>query len=225
MRIDFVANVSHELKTPLTSIKGYTETLKSGALKDPVFGPQFLDRIEENTDRLTAIISDLLLLSHVESFPGDVHWDTFDTDTVGKKLQSTFMPALEKKNQKLILEFSDEKIEGDSKKLEHVFINLIDNAIRYCPPGATIQLRQSKDALHWLVDVTDNGPGIPVEHQNRIFERFYRIDADRSRETGGTGLGLAIVKHIVMLHDGRIELMSEMGKGTTFRIQWPRRQI
>ena len=107
MRIDFVANVSHELKTPLTSIKGYTETLKSGALKDPVFGPQFLDRIEENTDRLTAIISDLLLLSHVESFPGDVHWKKIETKEVAKKLDATFMPTLEKKHQKLKNIFGD----------------------------------------------------------------------------------------------------------------------
>jgi len=225
MRIDFVANVSHELKTPLTSIKGYTETLKGGAALDPTVSGKFLDRIEENTNRLIAIISDLLVLSHIESFPQDVNWEIFDASQLTQKLDGTFMPNLLKKKQVLKLSFSDQKLEGDLKKLEHVFTNLVDNANRYCPEGATIEVKQTKDNLHWIYEVADNGPGIPAHHQARIFERFYRVETDRGRETGGTGLGLAIVKHIVILHDGTIRLESGVGQGTRFFIKFPRRTL
>ena len=225
MRIDFVANVSHELKTPLTSIKGYTETLKAGAALDPNVSQKFLDRIEENTNRLIAIISDLLVLSHIESFPQDVNWNTFETSQLTQKFDGTFMPNLLKKKQTLKLSFKDQKLEGDLKKLEHVFTNLVDNANRYCPEGATIEIKQTKDDLHWVFEVADNGPGIPAHHQARIFERFYRVETDRSRDTGGTGLGLSIVKHIVLLHDGSIRLESAVGQGTRFFIKYPRRSL
>jgi len=225
MRIDFVANVSHELKTPLTSIKGYTETLKSGASLDSKVSAKFLDRIEDNTNRLIAIIRDLLILSHIESFPQDVNWEVFEASQLTQKLDGTFLPNLLKKNQNLILSFSDQKLEGDLKKLEHVFTNLVDNANRYCPEGATIEVKQTKDNLHWLFEVSDNGPGIPSHHQSRIFERFYRIETDRGRDTGGTGLGLSIVKHIVLLHDGSIRLESAVGQGTRFFIKFPRRML
>jgi len=225
MRIDFVANVSHELKTPLTSIKGYTETLKAGAALDPNVSGKFLDRIEENTNRLIAIISDLLVISHIESFPQDVNWESFEASQLTQKLDGTFMPNLQKKKQNLKLSFSDQKLEGDLKKLEHVFTNLVDNANRYCHEGATIEVKQTKDNLHWIYEVSDNGPGIPAHHQPRIFERFYRVETDRGRETGGTGLGLSIVKHIVLLHDGTIRLESAVGQGTRFFIKFPRRTL
>jgi signal transduction histidine kinase len=225
MRIDFVANVSHELKTPLTSIKGYTETLKSGAINDPLVSAKFLDRIEENANRLIAIIGDLLVLSHIESFPQDIKWESFEASVLTNKLDGTFMPNLAKKKQTLKLSFADSKIEGDLKKLEHVFTNLVDNANRYCPMGATIEIKQTKDDFHWIYEVSDNGPGIPAQNQPRIFERFYRVDSDRNRDTGGTGLGLSIVKHMVLLHDGSIKLESELGGGTRFFIRLPRRGL
>jgi signal transduction histidine kinase len=225
MRIDFVANVSHELKTPLTSIKGYTETLKSGAAADPSVSGKFLDRIEDNANRLIAIIGDLLVLSHIESFPQDINWEIFETAQLTNKLDGTFMPNLQKRKQTLKLNFEDTKIEGDLKKLEHVFTNLVDNANRYCPPGATIEIKQTKDDFYWIFLVSDDGPGIPILNQPRIFERFYRVDSDRNRDTGGTGLGLSIVKHMVLLHDGAIKLESEVGNGTRFFIRLPRRML
>jgi signal transduction histidine kinase len=225
MRTDFVANVSHELKTPLTSVKGYAETIQSDPNMSPETRTKFLSRIEENAQRMIAIISDLLALSQMDSFPQAINWQVFDSRELAQKLDGLFMPALKEKNQSLKLEFDDKQLEGDPQKLEQLLTNLIGNANRYCANGSRIDVKQTKTNRHWVLEVKDNGNGIPKEHQARVFERFYRVDAARSRETGGTGLGLAIVKHIALLHDGTVTLESENGAGSKFHIQWPRRQL
>jgi len=225
MRIDFVANVSHELKTPLTSIKGYAETLRRGALEDVDSRDKFLDRIEANADRLNALISDLLALSRLEKTSNDLNWEVFDTEHFIEKLDSTFMPSLTRKKQSLNFDFKSPRLEGDRNKLEQVFTNLIDNAVRYTPEGSHFHVKQTTDDKFWYFEVSDNGPGISSEHLPRIFERFYRIASDRNRESGGTGLGLAIVKHAVAVHGGSINVESTIGKGTKFHIQIPRHSL
>jgi signal transduction histidine kinase len=217
LRIEFVANVSHELKTPLTSIRGYTETLISGAYKDPEACQKFLKRIDENSERLNHLISDLLELSKLETFPDEIERSVFPAQILIEHLENAFYP------RKVAFKFTDQQIEGDRKKLEQVFVNLIDNAIRYSPQGTTIEVMQTRDSKNFIFEVKDHGPGIAKEHLPRIFERFYRVDKARSSETGGTGLGLAIVKHIVLAHGGSIEVESELGKGTQFLIRIPKR--
>lgn len=218
---EFVTNVSHELRTPLTSIRGYTETLKGGAFKNPEVCLRFLDRIEENSNRLSALISDLLNLAKLEKFPNEIEWAEFSASDFLQKIDSLFYPVLAKKNQKLKTSFVDPIWRGDAEKLEHVFTNLIDNASRYTSENSIIELIQGREEkyLHFLVK--DNGPGIDRKHLNRLFERFYRVDKARSRDTGGTGLGLSICKHIVQSHGGQISVESEIGKGTTFIIRIP----
>ncbi len=218
MRIEFVANVSHELKTPLTSIRGYTETLLGGAFKDPVACQQFLKRIDQNSEKLAALISDLLDLSHLETFPDEIYWSSYSSQLIAEKLEAVFFPTLTQTKQKMFIQFQDGQIEGDRKKMEQVFLNLIDNAIRYTPAGTKIELRERREGANFIFEIIDNGPGIPEEHISRIFERFYRVDPARSRETGGTGLGLSIVKHIVIAHGGTIQVASQVGVGTKFTI-------
>lgn len=223
LRIEFVANVSHELKTPLTSIRGYTETLLNGAYKDAETCKKFLKRIDENSERLNHLISDLLELSRLETFEDEIEWSMFPSQVIAEKLEAVFFPVLSEHKQKMFFKFSDPQLEGDRKKIEQIFVNLIDNAIRYTPAGTLIEIKQTKDNNFWIYEVKDNGPGISKEHLPRIFERFYRVDKARNSETGGTGLGLAIVKHIVLAHKGSIEVDSEIGKGTRFLIKIPQR--
>ena len=225
MRIDFVANVSHELKTPLTSIKGYTETLKTTALSDPDARVKFLGRIEANTNRLEALISDLLALSKLEKPGVDVHWEIFDAQSFREKLDATFLPSLERKKQKLKFDLKDSRLEGDRQKFDQIFNNLIENACRYTQEGSSILIKESRDDQDWIYEISDDGPGISEEHLPRIFERFYRVAPDRSRESGGTGLGLSIVKHAVSVHGGMIEVKSKIGSGTTFIIRIPRHSL
>jgi two-component system phosphate regulon sensor histidine kinase PhoR len=221
--VEFVANVSHELQTPLTSIKGYTETLKQGALQDPQVAEKFLRRIGENADRLKALISDILTLSYIETFPKDVDWETFSSQKLKEKLESMFEPLIKEKRQVLKVEFNSTNLEGDFSKLLQVFTNLVDNAVKYSPEGTQILVTENfyDNKFHFLVE--DTGKGIPSVHLPRLFERFYRVDAARSRDTGGTGLGLSIAKHVVLAHGGSISVESTPGGGTTFTVRLPRR--
>jgi signal transduction histidine kinase len=225
MRIDFVANVSHELKTPLTSIKGYIETLKHSVNVDNETRQKFLERVESNANRLEALISDLLALSKLEKAGAEVQWEIFDTQIFTDKLDAIFLPSLNRKKQQLKFEFSDAKLEGDRLKFDQVFNNLIENACRYTPENTLIKVKQTRDDQAWHYEVSDNGPGISGEHLPRIFERFYRVTPDRNRESGGTGLGLAIVKHAISLHGGTIEVRSKVGQGTSFLFSIPRHSL
>ena len=224
MRRDFVANVSHELKTPITSIKGFVETLLGGALDSPEDSKRFLEIVAGQSDRLNAIIEDLLVLSRLEQ----------DAETVEIVIEeSGLKPVLEMAIQACTPKASEKKIHVDlncpenlhsrinSQLLEQAMINLIDNAIKYSPPSTQVRVDVSSDNEEISVAVTDEGRGSEREHFPRLFERFYRVDSDRSRELGGTGLGLAIVKHIAQVHGGSVSVNSSVGKGSTFRIHLP----
>ncbi len=223
VRRDFVSNVSHELKTPLTAIRASAETLGDGAMEDPEHGRRFLAQIEEQADRLNALIMDLLSLARIES--GE---EAFDIQPVPVQhavddcLQNHATVA-ESKGIELSSEPIPESLEvlADAHELCSLLDNLVENAINYTPSGGRVTIRCTHDGLWARIDVEDTGIGIPEEHQSRIFERFYRVDKARSRALGGTGLGLSIVKHRVQAFGGRIELASEPGKGSTFSVFLP----
>jgi two-component system, OmpR family, phosphate regulon sensor histidine kinase PhoR len=224
MRRDFVANVSHELKTPITSIKGFVETLLSGAMDKTEDSKRFLGIVASQADRLNAIIEDLLVLSRLEQ-------DAENVEIVIE--QSELKPVLEMAIQACIPKAEEKKIRVEldcpesvavqinPQLLEQAVINLVDNAIKYSLPSTQVRVDVLADEEKITVAVTDEGRGIAREHFPRLFERFYRVDSDRSREMGGTGLGLAIVKHIAQVHGGTVGVDSSVGKGSTFRIQFP----
>lgn len=222
---EFVANVSHELKTPLTSIKGYTETLKNGAISDPKKSTEFLTRIEENAERLNLLIQDLLDLSRVEQPEVELDLEDFDVWTLLEELKRQFNWKLSQKKQTLVMNTAVDVVRADRRLIDQALGNLISNAIRYCQEGATINVQIGKvmeKGRHRVeFSVKDNGPGIKPEDVGRIFERFYRADKSRDRALGGTGLGLAIVKHIAMSHGGNIRVSSEPGKGSAFFMRIP----
>lgn len=222
VRKDFVANVSHELKTPLTAIKGYAETLMSGALEDRENAPKFLKIIEQHADRLNRIVLDLLDLSKIESDQYRLQLERVELEPFLEDLRLTFeRPLAEKKIHLEIRKEGLDMIWCDGSALRQVLSNLLDNAIKYTQAGGLVELTAEARGANALFCVRDTGPGIPPEHLPRIFERFYRVDPSRSRQQGGTGLGLSIVKHLVQLHGGEIRVESELGKGSAFRFSLP----
>jgi two-component system phosphate regulon sensor histidine kinase PhoR len=223
LRKEFVANVSHELRTPLTVIKGFTETLRDGAMNDPVTGPRFLSTIERHVDQLTNLVSDLLELSKLEGSPELPRRVVFDIAGVVRRAVDLLLPAAQRKEQSLTVEIARglPRLIGNPDYIERAVSNLVDNAIKYTPEKGTIHVGASIEDEFVLVEVTDNGIGIPAEDLSRVFERFYRVDRSRSREMGGTGLGLSIVKHVVQGHGGSIDVTSAPGQGTRFRLKLP----
>jgi len=223
LRKEFVANVSHELRTPLTFIKGFVETLQDGALRDPVKGPEYLATIEKHVNQLTNLVSDLLEISRLESRIGGPRRQNVKLADLLNKAAEMMQPAARKKEQSLLVDLPVglPEVIGDPDYLERAVANLLDNAVKYTPEKGTIRLSAKAAATSVAVEVSDNGIGIPVQDLPRIFERFYRVDKSRSREMGGTGLGLAIAKHIAQAHGGTVEVSSEAGKGSTFRIVLP----
>lgn len=224
IRKDFVANVSHELRTPLTSIKGFCEALREGALSDPVKSIRFLEIIETNAIRLENILTDLLQISQLESGNLKLRYGKIEIKPLLDSILILLKPAAEFKKQSLIVDLGEKGqiLNADSHRIEQVFINLIDNAIKYTPEGGTITIKTAAtDTGDFEIIVSDTGIGIPAKAQARIFERFFRVDKGRSREQGGTGLGLSIVKHIVELHEGTIHLESGLNLGSKFIIRIP----
>jgi two-component system phosphate regulon sensor histidine kinase PhoR len=223
IKADFIANVSHELRTPLTAIKGYTETLEEEAYETPDDQKHFLRIIKRHTDRLINIVSDLLVLSEVESrdsLSKDNTSNDLEEININEVIKSS-LEALRSKAAEKELEDDAYKIKANRFLLEQMFINLIDNAVKYTPENGKIDIKVLNSDSQVLTEITDTGIGIPKEHLPRIFERFYRVDKTRSRNLGGTGLGLSIVKHIVIMHGGKIEVHSEEGKGSKFSIYIP----
>jgi len=224
MRRDFVANVSHELRTPVTSIKGFVETLLEHGATDPDESRRFLDIIARHTDRLNAIIDDLLSLSRIEedSEKGRI---TLSRENIKKVLNAAIDLSAAKARQKdIVLRLScDDALEADMNGLliEQAIVNLIDNAVKYSSPGSAVLVEAVKTSGPLEISVSDEGCGIAPEHLGRIFERFYVVDKARSRKLGGTGLGLAIVKHIAQSHGGKVNVWSEVGKGSKFTIVLP----
>jgi len=224
VRTDFVANVSHELKTPLTLIKGYIETLQNKAFNDKEKSERFISIIKEHSDRLGYTIDDLLSLSELELSKDCLNRTELDLKEVIDEISLGFGQALAEKQQSLTVntQGDDFSIQADRNKIEQVFVNLIDNAIKYTKESGRIEVLLHEEGQMVCVTVQDNGIGIPKEHRDRVFERFYRVDKARSRELGGTGLGLSIVKHIVLAHNGNIAIESEINKGTKVSVTFPK---
>ncbi|GGF06288.1 PAS domain-containing sensor histidine kinase [Halobacillus andaensis] len=220
MRKDFVANVSHELKTPITSIRGFSETLLDGAMKDEQMLNQFLEIILKESERLQSLIQDLLELSKVEREDFHLTIEQINMQNFLRDLVPMIEHQAAQRNISLQANISGSTlVEGDSSRLKQVFINLMSNAINYTGENGEVRLDFQEYNDHVVVSIEDNGVGIPEEEIPRIFERFYRVDKARSRNSGGTGLGLAIVKHIVEAHHGSIQVESEVGKGTIFHVK------
>jgi two-component system phosphate regulon sensor histidine kinase PhoR len=220
MRRDFVANVSHEFKTPLTSIRGYTETLLSGAKDDPRIATDFLKTIERNAQHLEALVSDLLVLAKLEAeLP--TNKEEFDLSGVIKEQISSRKGALTDRKIQVSMECPEMQIQADRARLTAALSNLIDNAILYNKSGGQIRISAERQNGTLNLSVADTGNGIPSDELHRIFERFYRVDKSRTRESGGTGLGLSIVKHAIESQGGTINVTSKIGLGSTFTIHLP----
>jgi two-component system, OmpR family, phosphate regulon sensor histidine kinase PhoR len=224
LRRDFVANASHEIRTPIAAVRSATETLRSGALEDPRVAARFVDIIERNAQRLQSLLEDMLELSKLESNEFKLKRERVELGSVVPLVLALFRERAEKKAVSLSSELarSPGAVEGDARALEHVLSNLVDNAVKYCPAGSRVVVSASLEGDRVNLVVSDTGPGIPAEHLPRVFERFYRVDAGRSRELGGTGLGLSIVKHMVEAMRGKVWVESELGRGATFIVSLPR---
>ncbi|QTA80848.1 Two component system response regulator/histidine kinase, PAS domain-containing [Desulfonema limicola] len=222
MRRDFAANVSHEIKTPLTAIKGFVETLNSGAIDQPDEARRFLEIIDKHANRLTAIIDDLMKLSEIEQ-KGQISLEQAEILPVIKNAVEMCQINADRKNIKIMLE-CNEKLTANINApfFEQAVVNLADNAIKYSPEHSIVNISAEKSDSRLIIKFKDQGIGIPKNHLPRLFERFYRVDKSRSRKQGGTGLGLAIVKHIIQAHGGTITAHSTIGQGSVFEIQLPK---
>ena len=223
MRSDFVANVSHELKTPVTSLKGFSETLLSGEVTDEETERSFLKIIHDESERIDRLIRDLLHLSHIENKVTPLNIEEVALVRLVHGITHTLSKMISDKDLEILLPSPGEEvlIEGDKDRLNQILTNLIANAITYTGEGGKIDISIGKTPSDVRISVSDTGIGIPEENIPRVFERFYRVDKARSRNSGGTGLGLAIVKHLVESHRGKIELTSAEGEGTTFTVILP----
>ncbi|MEM9659144.1 MAG: ATP-binding protein, partial [Planctomycetota bacterium] len=223
MRQQFVANVSHELKTPLSSIKAYTETLLSGAVRDPQHGERFLQRIDEQANRLHQLIMDLLSLARIESGQAALEISPVSVIAVVQQCLTDFEPQASGSGIDLKNGVGDLPllVSADEESLRLILGNLIDNAIKYTPAGGSVAVsaRQATDVT--VIEVADTGIGIAAADHQRLFERFYRVDKARSRELGGTGLGLSIVKHLSQAMGGSVAVRSELGRGSVFSVILP----
>lgn len=225
MRSEFVANVSHELKTPVTSLIGFTETLLDGAMYDEEVAKKFLKIIHDESVRLNRLISDILLISKVEQEGLPLKLEEIDMVSVIEECVDTVQEELTKKQLQLSMpERGEVRFEADRDRLKQIILNLVSNAIMYTPPGGKIRIDAADrgEEVHFVIE--DTGIGIAKKDIPRIFERFYRVDKARSRNSGGTGLGLAIVKHLVESHHGKIHVESEPGVGSKFTIVFPKKQ-
>ena len=222
LRKEFVANVSHELKSPLTAIRGLIETLLEGALEDPANNRRFVQLIEEDVARLARLIDDLLALSQIESQVGGLTLTRLQLKPLVESVVASLEASLRARRLTVTLEVPAElMVQADPDRLRQILVNLLDNAVKYNTDGGRILVRAGHEAQRVTVTVSDTGIGIPPEHLPRIFERFYRVDQARSRELGGTGLGLAIVKHLVEAHGGSVSVESQPGSGSAFCFTLP----
>ncbi|WP_075620044.1 two-component system histidine kinase PnpS [Paenisporosarcina indica] len=221
IRKDFVANVSHELRTPVTSIKGFSETLLDGAYQDEATLLSFLEIIHTESNRLQLLVKDLLDLSKVEQtgFQVDVH-PTDMNEVIGRAVEM-IKPRVEEKSLHLDVQQEPTTVLGDANRLIQVMMNLLINAITYSAADTTIKIRLYHANGQAVIEVEDEGIGIEASEIGRLFERFYRVARDRSRNSGGTGLGLSIVKHLIEAHHGKVEVESQIGVGTTFTVYLP----
>jgi two-component system, OmpR family, phosphate regulon sensor histidine kinase PhoR len=224
MRKDFVANASHELRTPLTVIAGYLDTLADDATIDRAWEGPIRD-MRAQAQRMNAIITDLLELSRLESTEGDAPRDPIDVPNMLERMQRDALASLDLPRKVLLQLESHDGLYGAAHEIESAFTNLLVNGLKYTPPEGTVTMRWWTDEEGAYFSVIDTGIGIPAEHIPRITERFYRVDAGRSRDQGGSGLGLAIVKHALQRHSGWLDVKSSVGKGSTFTCHFPHQRI
>ena len=223
VRQDFVANVSHEFKTPLTAIQGFAETLLGGALEDPKNNRRFLEIMRDHANRLARLTDDLLKLARIEAGKLELEFSPVGVIEFIERCAETALMKASRKQITLDIEIPPglPPVRGDASLLRDVLQNLVDNAIQYTPPGGRIRVSARVNSSEMVIEVADTGIGIPLIDQERIFERFYRVDAARSREAGGTGLGLSIAKHIIDAHNGRLWVESTVGEGSRFSFSIP----
>ena len=218
IRREFVANVSHELKTPLTSISGFIETLQDGAADDPEIRTKFIDIIAIETARLKRLIEDLLVLSDIES-RRDSEQQEFDVSTAIMNTVEALRPIADDKQITILMDLDEGcSIRGSVDRFRQMMVNLIENAIKYSDKDSRIWVNAKDKDGQLTISVRDEGIGIAPEHHDRLFERFYRVDKSRSKKAGGTGLGLSIVKHIAVLLGAKLSVESQVGEGTTFYV-------
>ncbi|HET7114441.1 MAG TPA: ATP-binding protein [Pyrinomonadaceae bacterium] len=222
VRQEFLSNVSHELRTPLTAIIAFVETLETGALEDPESSQRFLSIIRKNASRMHGLIDDILELTAIEGGNVTLRAASVNLHELVSEVCASLAAKAATQGVSLVNEVAPEvMVHADSRRLEQMLTNLIDNGIKFSREGGTVAIRHDAGTRDRIF-VEDNGDGIPAQHLERLFERFYRIDRARSRDMGGTGLGLAIVKHLALLHGGEVTVDSDLGKGTIFTIHLPK---
>ena len=223
-RREFIADVSHELKTPIFAAQGFVHTLLDGAVNDKNVRTKFLNKAAKSLDGLDSLVQDLLTLSHIETGQTKMRFENIDLIKLTEEVFEQLENKANKRSIRLEVQSDHRRVEAyaDWQRITQVMTNLITNAINHSFEGGLIQVRFETSKRYISVSVADQGEGIPPEHVKRIFERFYRVDKSRSREKGGTGLGLAIVKHILEGHRSRAEVESAQGKGSTFSFKLPR---
>lgn len=221
-RKEFVANVTHELKTPLASIKAFAETLRTGGLDDGNRRLEFVEAIEKDADRMNALVDDLLTLSRIESGRGAALVEKVALAPLAREAALSLSALAQRRGIRMDIEGPETAvIKGEPSQWRRIFLNLIENAIKFNKDQGRVHVRISSAGGQVIIEVEDTGVGIPAEDLPRIFERFYRVDKARSRNLGGTGLGLAIVKHIVETHHGTIQAQSQEGRGSLFLLRLP----
>jgi two-component system, OmpR family, phosphate regulon sensor histidine kinase PhoR len=223
IRQEFLSNVSHELRTPLTAIIAFVETLENGAMEDPESAQRFLSIIRKNASRMHGLIDDILELTAIEGGNVTLRAASVDLHELVSEVCASLAAKAAAQQISLVNQVEpDATVYADARRLEQMLTNLIDNGIKFSREGGIVKIRH-ESRVRDQVFVEDNGDGIPAQHLERLFERFYRVDRARSRDIGGTGLGLAIVKHLALLHGGEVTVNSELGKGTIFTIHLPKR--
>ncbi len=223
-RREFIANVSHEFRTPLAIIKGYVETLLDGAMEEPEMAERSLEAIQRNVQRLNLLIEDLLSISQMEGRARLLEWDSVNLHDLMLHVLENLNPTISETKARIEIEWPVEArmVQADSLRMEQVYSNLLTNALRYGDSGdLVLSITAKRDGQTIAIAIADNGPGIPFSAQPFVFDRFYRVHKDRSRDGGGTGLGLSIVKNIILAHGGTVSVESTPGQGATFHLRLP----
>ena len=221
MQKQFLSDVSHELKTPMTSIRGYSELLQAGMIDDPKVRKQSLDKIQKEVDHMSQLIGDILMISRLENKDIEVIKHPVHLQPIVDDILESLKVEIEKREIKVICDLTSQTYLANHQHIQQLMNNLINNAVKYNKQKGSLNIHSYLVDQDYIIEVSDTGRGISLIDQGRVFERFFRCDAGRDKETGGTGLGLAIVKHIVQYYKGTIHLESELGKGTTFKVVLP----
>jgi two-component system phosphate regulon sensor histidine kinase PhoR len=223
MRVDFVANVTHEIKTPLTAILGFVETLQEGAIEDRETARKFLSTITRHAERLNRLVEDLLTISNIELGEMRFYFESVSLSGIAQSVMNIVSVKAREKKIDVAVEIPDSlpPIRADRDRLSQILINILDNAVKFTPEGGGVKLSAEAAGGEVVVRVADTGIGVPRDEIGRLGERFYRVDKTRSRELGGTGLGLSIVKHLMLAHRGHMEIESQLGRGTTVILHFP----